>query len=179
MSANFLVPNDYYTLYCKNIVVSDAPIQTAETWCYYPSNPVGQGQVVSNPEIGDSYPLVFNVSAIRKNVVVNDDGSIDIVQSGVYRLECQSSVNFGGNASSAGFAITNNGTVFFRSASVNALTTQTANLYCSIFFTIPQGNTTVVKIQVSASISTGNAPTSMTLLGSSLSLQRIDEAPTP
>jgi hypothetical protein len=177
MSANFLVPNDYYTLYCKNIVTSDAPIQTAETWCYYPSNPASQGQVVSNPEIGTQYPLVFNVSAIRKNVVVNVDGSIDIVQSGVYRLECQSNVNFGGNASSASFAITNNGNVFFRSAIANALTTQTASLYSSVFFIIPQGNTTAVKIQVSAVITTGNAPTSMTLLGANLSLQRIDEAP--
>lgn len=179
MSANLLIPNDYYTIYCNKIITSDAPVQSSETWCYYPSNPDGTGQTISNPVGLVQYPILYSVSAISKNVVVNNDGSIDIIQSGIYRLEVQYTLTFGGSlgASFSG-SVFRSGNVIFESQpfSVNANNGNTS-VYYSIFFTISKGNTTAIKIQNFLSVySGGPASGTLDVLGASLSLQRIDEA---
>jgi len=182
MSANILVPNDYYTIYCKKLVVSDAPVQSAETWCYYPSNPSGQGQVITDAVSGTLYPILYNVSAISKNVVVNDDGSIDVVQSGIYRLEVQYSLSFTGvsNPSFQGVTRRNGSTIYLTpSVSVTLANSSQQSVYYSIFFTINQGNTAPVKFTTFVFSNTGLTAGNLNVLGASLSLQRIDEAPTP
>jgi hypothetical protein len=181
MSANILVPNDYYTIYCKKLVVSDAPVQSAETWCYYPSNPNGNGQVINNVLTGQNIPIQYNVSAISKNVVVNDDGSIDIIQEGIYRLELFSNMVSQITSATINVGIKLNGSFIFGSQIVNlpytGNPTPTA-YYSSAFFTIPKGNTTAKKIETSIFCSNSTGAT-LTVTSASLSLQRIDEAPTP
>jgi hypothetical protein len=181
MSANILVPNDYYTIYCKRIIASDTPITSAETWCYYPSNPNGNGQVINNVLTSQNIPIQYNVSAISKNVVVNVDGSIDIIQEGIYRLELFSNMLSQVTSAAMGVVVSLDGTPIFGSQAVNlpyiGTPTPTA-YYNSVFFTIPKGNTVAKKILTSlfCSNSTG---AQLTVTSASLSLQRIDEAPTP
>jgi hypothetical protein len=181
MTANFLVPNDYYTIYCKRLIASDTPITSAETWCYYPSNPNGNGQVINNFLSAQEYPIQYNVSAISKNVVVNVDGSIDIIQEGIYRLELFSNMLVQITTAAISVSIKLDGTVIF-SAQAIALPyignpTPTA-YYNSVFFTIPKGNTTAKKISTSVFCSSSTGAT-LNITSASLSLQRIDEAPTP
>lgn len=185
MSANLLVPNSYYTVYCKNVVSSDSPIAAAETWCYYPSNPTGQGQNIVTPVPSQKYPISYNVSAISKNVVVNDDGTIDIVQEGIYRLECSYSllISIGGGgfaACSAALDRTISGTTtnIYTAPTTNVNANNYFSMYYTAFFTIPKGNTVPVKITTSVFVTTANV-SSLILNGAGLSLQRIDEAPTP
>jgi hypothetical protein len=182
MSANILVPNDYYTIYCKKLVVSDAPVQSAETWCYYPSNPNGQGQVITNAVTGTLYPILYNVSAISKNVVVNEDGSIDVVQSGIYRLEVRYNLGFTGVSSPTFQGVTRrDGSSIYVAPSVTVTQANSSqqSVYYSIFFTINQGNTTPVKITTLVFSNTGLTAGDLNIFGACLSLQRIDEAPTP
>jgi hypothetical protein len=182
MSANILVPNDYYTIYCKKLVASDTPITSAETWCYYPSNPSGQGQVITDAVSGTLYPISYNVSAISKNVVVNDDGSIDVVQSGIYRLEVQYSLSFTGVSNPSFQSVTRrDGSSIYvaPSVSVTLANSSQQSVYYSIFFTINQGNTTPVKLTTFIFSNTGITTGNLNILGACLSLQRIDEAPTP
>jgi hypothetical protein len=180
MSANLLIPNQNYTIYCRNIVTADAPIQTAETWCYYPSNPSGQGQVITNAVSGTLYPIAYNVSAISKNVVVNVDGSIDVVQSGIYRLEVRYSLGFTGvsNPSFQGVTRRDGSTIYIApSVSVTLANSSQQSVYYSIFFTINQGNTAPVKLTTFIFSNTGLTAGDLNIFGACLSLQRIDEAP--
>jgi len=181
MSANILVPNDYYTIYCKKLVASDTPITSAETWCYYPTNPNTQGQAINNVLSGSTTPVLYNVSAISKNVVVNVDGSIDIIQEGIYRLETFSNIVSSITSATMSAVVSLDGTPIFQSQGIilpfTGNPTPTA-YYCSVFFTIPKGNTVAKKILTSlfCSSSTG---ANLIVSSASLSLQRIDEAPTP
>jgi len=181
MSANILVPNDYYTIYCKKLIASDTPITSAETWCYYPSNPNGNGQLINNVINGTNTPVLYNVSAISKNVVVNNDGSIDIIQEGIYRLETFSNIATSIASAVMSAAVSLDGTPIFTSQGINlpvsATPTPTA-YYCSVFFTIPKGNTVAKKILTSL-FCTNSTGANLTVSSASLSLQRIDEAPTP
>lgn len=181
MSANILVPNEYYTIYCKRLITADAPIQSAETWCYYPSNPNGNGQVINNVLNGQDIPIQYNVSAISKNVVVNVDGSIDIIQEGIYRLELFSNMLAQITNAAMSVSVKLDGTVIFASQSVFlpfiGSPTPTA-YYDSVFFTIPKGNTTAKKISTSVFCSASTGAT-LNITSASLSLLRIDEAPMP
>jgi len=182
MSANLLKPNDYYTIYCKNVVASDTPISSSETWCYYPSNPTAQGQSITNAVSGTLYPISYNVSAISKNVVVNDDGSIDVVQSGIYRLEVQYRLGFTGvsNPTFQGVTRRDGSTIYVApSVSVTLANGSQQTVYYSIFFTINQGNTAPVKLTTFVFSNSGLTTGDLNIFGACLSLQRIDEAPTP
>jgi hypothetical protein len=181
MSANILVPNDYYTIYCKKLVVADAPVQSAETWCYYPSNPAGNGQQINNVLV-QAYPMEYNVSAISKNVVVNVDGSIDIIQEGIYRLEIYANMLAQAQVINTSMVVRLDGAVIFQSAVVGLpiAGNPTPQSYLNnVFFNIPKGNTVAKKLAVFVNISAANPGGTLNITSGSLSLQRIDEAPTP
>lgn len=186
MSASgLLVPNDYYTIYCKKIVSSDVVVN--DVYLYYPTNPTGQSQIISNVQPSTFYPLVYNVSAVSQSVAVQDDGSFDITESGVYWFEGSATLACTAlNPAlpySMSLVIRRAGNTVFQTIPLNCvLSAQGAGFAYQSFgtaITIPKDNATPIKFVISAFASTNNANngSSVAVHGATLSLQKIREAP--